>query len=222
MKALDVLKLLNKSYGYSDLRKTNDGKPYLGVSFPELKTIANQINKDNPNEFLESNDFSIYELEIIQAMVIGKIKDYQIGKKYFLKQAKIASSWSVVDALCQKFILTKRHREDMFKEIVKFADSKKEFKQRIAAVLLLSHYLEEKYLEKAFSILKNLKNEHYYAKMGVAWAVATYFTYFPKQTLAFLENSNLETWTHNKAIQKIKESFKISDLNKKKAEELKR
>ena len=79
-------------------------KPSLGISYPTLKQISKIIMASDPFQFLESNDFSIYELEILQTYVIGQIKDKDLGIKYFNAFAPIAKEWSVVDSLCQKFI----------------------------------------------------------------------------------------------------------------------
>lgn len=222
MNANIVLKSLKKEFGVGSLKYNEDRKPYLGISFPNLKLKADEISKANPIEFLDSNDLSVYELEILQAMVIGKLKDFALAKKYFLKLAPKAKSWSVVDALCQKFILTKKHREEMFEVVLKFANKNSEFEQRIASVLLLSHFIEEEYLERSFKVFNILNHDGYFAKMGKAWAITTFYTKFPKETLTYMKNNKLDRWTLNKAIQKIDESFRIRDQDKAKAKELRK
>lgn len=46
--------------------------------------------------------------------------------------------------------------------------------------------------------------------MGNAWLIAECYIKFPKQTLKLLENKSLNSWTHDKAIQKIRESYRVS------------
>jgi 3-methyladenine DNA glycosylase AlkD len=134
----------------------------------------------------------------------------------------LAKEWSTVDSLCQKFIIAKKHRDEVLPLLIKYSNSKDEYLQRVVAVMLLSHYLEDEYIEKVFDLLSKLNHQGYFTKMAVAWALATVMTYYPKECLAYMKSSKLDKWTHNKAIQKMKESFRISDDNKLKLESLKK
>jgi 3-methyladenine DNA glycosylase AlkD len=223
MKAKQALTHLKKNYKITTLKSgIENRKPFIGVSFPNLKMFANEIFKDNPLEFLDSNDFSVYELEILHSYVIGKLKDFNLSFKYFSNYAPLAKEWSTVDSLCQKFIIAKKHRDEVLPLLIKYSNSKDEYLQRIVAVMLLSHYLEDEYIEKVFDLLSKLNHQGYFTKMAVAWALATVMTYYPKECLAYMKSSKLDKWTHNKAIQKMKESFRISDDNKIKLESLKK
>jgi 3-methyladenine DNA glycosylase AlkD len=223
MKASLALASLKKKYNVKLLKtKVENRKQCLGICFPNLKLFANEIYKDNPTEFLDSNDLSLYELEILHTYVIGKLKDFKIAFKYFKEYAPKAKEWSTVDSLCQKFVITKKHRDEVLPLLLTYSKSKDEYLQRIVAVMLLSHYLEDEYLETVFNLLGKLNHEGYFTKMGVAWAFATVMTYYPRKCLEYLKESKLDKWTHNKAIQKMKESFRISDDYKQKLERLKK
>ena len=212
MKAKQALTHLKNKYKITTLKSgIENRKPYLGISFPNLKSFANEILKGNPLEFLDSNDFSVYELEILHTYVIGKLKDFNLAFKYFKDYAPSAKEWSTVDSLCQKFVIAKKHRDEVMQLLIKYSTSKDEYLQRIVAVMLLSHYLEDEYVEKVFEILSKLNHQGYFTKMAVAWALATVMTYYPKECLVYMKTSKLDKWTHNKAIQKMKESFRISD-----------
>jgi hypothetical protein len=119
-------------------------------------------------------------------------------------------------------VITKKHRDEVLPLLLTYSKSKDEFLQRIVAVMLLSHYLEDEHLETVFNVLGKLDHEGYFTKMGVAWAFATVMTYYPKEGLEYLKESKLDKWTHNKAIQKMKESLRISDDYKQKIERLKK
>ena len=212
MKAKQALTHLKNKYKITTLKSgIENRKPYLGISFPNLKSFSNEILKENPLEFLDTNDFSVYELEILHTYVIGKLKDFNLAFKYFKDYAPSAKEWSTVDSLCQKFVIAKKHRDEVMQLLIKYSTSKDEYLQRIVAVMLLSHYLEDEYVEKVFEILSKLNHQGYFTKMAVAWALATVMTYYPKECLVYMKTSKLDKWTHNKAIQKMKESFRISD-----------
>jgi len=223
MKAKQALTNLKNKYKITTFKSgIENRKPYLGISFPNLKSFANEIFKDNPLEFLDSNDFSVYELEILHTYVIGKLKDFNLAFKYFKDYAPLVKEWSTVDSLCQKFVIAKKHRDEVMQLLIKYSTSKDEYLQRIVAVMLLSHYLEDEYIDQVFEILSKLNHQGYFTKMAVAWALATVMTYYPKECLFYMKTSKLDKWTHNKAIQKMKESFRISDDYKFKLEGLKK
>jgi hypothetical protein len=47
-----------------------------------------------------------------------------------------------------------------------------------------------------------------------AWLISTCYVKFPEKTEAFLQDNSLSAWTHNKAIRKICEYFRVSDEDK--------
>ncbi|MCR4940242.1 MAG: DNA alkylation repair protein, partial [Treponemataceae bacterium] len=58
------------------------------------------------------------------------------------------------------------------------------------------------------------RGEDYYLKMMVAWYFATALAKQYDATLPLIEIRRLEPWTHNKAIQKAVESFRVTDEHK--------
>jgi len=60
----------------------------------------------------------------------------------------------------------------------------------------------------------NKKGEDYYIKMMIAWFFATALAKQYDAALPFIQNHRLEQWTHNKAIQKAIESFRVSEEHK--------
>ena len=54
----------------------------------------------------------------------------------------------------------------------------------------------------------------YYVDMMVAWYVATALAKRWEQTIPLIEGRRLPAWTHRKAIQKARESFRVPDERK--------
>ena len=53
------------------------------------------------------------------------------------------------------------------------------------------------------------------ARMGVAWAVSLCFIRFPERTMRWLRQAcPLDDWTYNKSLQKIVESYRVTDADK--------
>ena len=82
------------------------------------------------------------------------------------------------------------------------------------AVMLLSHFLTDDYIDRVLEILDETRCEAYYYRMGAAWAVATAMAKYRDKTLAFLKTTALDDWTYNKAIQKMLESYRVSPEDK--------
>lgn len=59
-----------------------------------------------------------------------------------------------------------------------------------------------------------LANPEYYVQMEVAWYFATALAKQWDDALPYIEKRKLDPWTHNKAIQKSIESFRVSDEHK--------
>ena len=114
---------------------------------------------------------------------------------------------------------------------MQYAASRWEFEVRVVAVMLMSHYLNDEYTGRVIEVLDSLytgatpsKDDFYYAKMGVAWAVATVAAKYPQKCLDYMKSpdNRLDAWTFNKSIQKMCESFRVSDRMKEEMRKLRR
>ena len=76
--------------------------------------------------------------------------------------------------------------------------------------------------EEVMSICSGICHDGYYVKMAVAWTLQVCYVKFPGQTRHLLENNCMDNFTHNKAIQKIRESYQVSREEKEKLNRLKR
>ena len=189
-------------------------KPTLGVRIPELRKIAKRIAKEDYKWFLDNNPLDTFEMESLQAFVIGYAKD-DIGTilSYLRNFIPTIHDWSVNDSLCQTFKISEKYPKETFDVLMEFKDSHKEFEVRVIAIMLMSHYLNESYIDTVLSTLDALHTDDYYSRMGVAWAVATAMAKFPDKCLAYMNSSSnhLDDWTFNKAIQKMRESFRVDN-----------
>ena len=89
-----------------------------------------------------------------------------------------------------------------------------EFTQRFALKTLLAYYVEDKYLDTIFSFVNNANCDYYYVHMAAAWLVAEVLVKYYDKGVKFLSEQTLDKKTHNKAIQKALESYRLSDDRK--------
>ena len=107
--------------------------------------------------------------------------------------------------------------KDVFLEfLLSYAKIDDEYKQRVVAVMLMTYYLTDEYVDMTLKVIDSLKNEKYYCKMAVAWAIATAWAKQREKTYIYSldGNNTLDDWTYNKAIQKMLESYRVSDVDK--------
>jgi len=222
LKAQTVLEkyLLTESYEFKSL--VLNRKPYLGISYPRLKEISKDIIKENWIEFLDTNDCSIYELEILNTYVIGSIKKLDCALHYFDKMVYQANEWSVVDSLCQKFVIAKKHPNEVLGLLKNYSNVENEYVQRAVSVMLLSHYNNDQSINNSIEIIKGLNHPGYFNKMGIAWALATFMIHYPDKVLLYLTSQDCDIWIKNKTIQKVIESFRISNELKDRLRELRK
>ena len=50
----------------------------------------------------------------------------------------------------------------------------------------------------------------YYINMAEAWLVCEMYIKFPIETLGFIKDNKMNTFTHNKSISKIRDSYRVS------------
>ena len=95
----------------------------------------------------------------------------------------------------------------------KYITSKKEYEVRFVALMLMSYYLEDKYINIAFEIINKLYLVDYYSKMGVAWFLATAAINYPDLVYNYLDYSK-DIELKRMTVRKLRDSFRIDDKYK--------
>ena len=196
----------------------------LGVRLPILRKIAKEIyTQTDWQKFLKQNDFEYMEETMLQAMVIGLVKDEPENILKLVNDfvPKI-DNWSVCDSFCTGLKFVTKNQELVWEFIQPYFNSDKEYDIRFAFVILLEYFTNENYIDECLKRIDEFKDTRYYAQMACAWALSICYIKFPKKTLAYLKKSKLDNWTFNKGIQKICESLRVDKESKNKLKALKR
>jgi len=210
-----LIDVSDQKYRQFNISLCPGAKNIIGVKIPFIRTIAKEIYKENtwlPYLKLKPKYF---EEIMIQSMLIGFIKDdidtvIGLVKKFIPK----IDNWAVCDIFCSGLKITKKHRKTVWKFIQNYSDSKKEFELRFMIVMMLCYFLDDEYIHKVLEICDKIRIEGYYVKMAVAWTVATAYAKYPEITLTYLKKCNLDIFTFNKSLQKIRESYRVSQKDK--------
>lgn len=187
----------------------------IGVRVPELRKIAKEIASQDYEQFLKYVQDEYYEELLLQGLVIGYAKiSIQETFKYLKKFVPKINSWAVCDTTCSNLKITKKYIKEMWDFLEQYISSKNEYEIRFALVMYLNYYLTDEYIDLIFKKIDKITNKEYYVQMAIAWLIS--FAYIKQKEKAekYLQKNNLDTFTQNKSIQKICESFRVTDKDK--------
>ena len=186
------------------------GEEYaFGIRSPKLKEIAKTISKNDAEGFIKVCKNKYYDEIMIRAFVVASIKDEQRLVEESKKFIPLIRNWAICDGFCSALKMAKNKPYIFMPLIEKCLESEKEYDLRFACVMLLDHYITDEYIDYVLNVYTAVKSEYYYVKMAVAWGLSVCFTLYPEKTEKLLEQGSLDTFTHNKTIQKICESLRV-------------
>ncbi len=194
----------------------------LGIKIPLLRKIAKEISKTNYLEFLKLCKNTFYEEVLIEGLVIANIKDEKIFIEYFNEYIKKIDNWAICDSFCNSLKIVTKNPLKYFKLAKKLSLNKKEFISRTGLIIILNFYVKEEYLNDIFNTLDKINSNKYYINMAESWLICELYIHYPQETEKYLLNNNLNNFTHNKAISKIKDSYRVSKEQKNYLDTLKR
>jgi 3-methyladenine DNA glycosylase AlkD len=196
----------------------------LGVRLPMLRKIAKRIAKQEDSlEFIQSDKKDIFEMILLEGMVLSYLNKpfvelLPLTEKFLDK----VDNWAQIDSTVCDFKNIKNEKKEVLKVVKKWLKSDEEFVVRSGLVMLLAHYIEKDNLGMIFKLSQSVKNDAYYVFMANAWLISVCMAKFPEETIQFFKNNKLDAKTHNKAIQKSRESFRVSKDHKALIKELKK
>jgi 3-methyladenine DNA glycosylase AlkD len=158
---------------------------------------------------------------ILEGLVIAYSKNDLTKKLEHLKKyiPKI-NNWMINDTVCSTIKLSNSEQEIMWNFIQPYLKSENQFEVRFAVTTMLVNFLTDEYVDNVIQELNKVKNNGYYAEMAIAWTLAEIGIKFNDKAMKYLKGkNNLDKFTYNKTLQKMRESFRISPEQK---EELKR
>lgn len=196
----------------------------IGVRLPVLRKLAKEIARGDWRTFLEKEaEDECFEEIMLKGMVIGYVKtDFEELLCFVADFIPKIDNWSVCDSFCIGLKFTKKNKARMWDFLQPYLTSINEYEIRFGVVMLLDFYIEEEYIERVLQLLDNIKHDGYYVKMAVAWAISICYVKLPEPTMLYLLNNTLDIFTYNKALQKIKESYRVDQETKKMLQSMKR
>ncbi len=193
----------------------------IGIRTPELKKYAKELVKDNNYiSFISDLPHKYFEENQLHAFIISEIKDYDKCIEYINKFLPYINNWATCDQMSPKIF--KKYTNKLLDQINIWIKSNKTYTIRYSILILMRYYLDDNFKKEYLEKVCNIESEEYYVNMMRAWYYATALAKQYKDTIVYIENNKLDTWTHNKTIQKARESYRITKEQKEYLKGLKR
>ena len=189
-----------------------DSKTIIGVRTPDLRNLAKELIKDDYSAFLNNLPHKYFDENQLHAFIISEIKDYDECIKYINSFLPYVDNWATCDQMSPKIF--KKHTDKLLNEIKNWLKSKETYTIRFGIGMLMQYFLDSKFKEEYLEWVSSIKSEEYYVRMMIAWYFATALAKQYESALPYIENKKLDIWSHNKAIQKSIESYRVTDEHK--------
>lgn len=194
----------------------------IGVRAPHIEKLARELISGDWRAFLDDAPDDVLEVLFLKCAAIGggqmPLSERFERIRSFLPKV---DNWAVCDTLMGRLRPAPNELAAWFEFIEPYFTDEREFFARFAAVMMI-RFSDPDWIDRALQGLARVRQKDYYARMGVAWALSHLYVDFPAEVEDLLRRETLETWTHNKTIQKIVESFRVDEDAKRALKALKR
>ena len=192
---------------------TVEASSVIGARTPQLRSYAKDLLKEGTYEaFLQDLPHKYFDENQLHAFVLSGIKDYEICMEELCRFLPYVDNWATCDQMSPKVF--KKHKPELLEQIGKWIKSDETYTVRFAIGMLMEHFLDADFDPVYPEMVAAVRSEEYYVNMMIAWYFATALAKQYDAILPFLEEKKLDTWTHNKAIQKSVESYRITPEQK--------
>lgn len=197
----------------SSLIPTVDKETVIGVRTPQLRKLAKELSKDpDIGVFLRTLPHNYYEENNLHGLIIEGMKDYDKCIAEMELFLPYIDNWATCDIISPKVF--KKHLPELLDEIKVWIGLDHTYTIRFGIEMLMSFYLDDRFKPEYPEMVAGVKSEEYYVNMMIAWYFATALAKQYDAVIPFIEGKRLDKWTHNKAIQKSVESYRITPEQK--------
>jgi 3-methyladenine DNA glycosylase AlkD len=190
-----------------------DPETIIGVRLPAIKKLAKELKgSDEAAAFLKALPHEYYEENHLHSFILSDIRDFDEAVAQVEIFLPYINNWAVCDSTRVKAFQKNPGR--IMPHIERWIGSERTYTVRFAILCLMNGFLGEYFEASQLDMVAAVKSEEYYVRMMVAWYYATALAKQYESAVRVIEEGRLERWTHNKAIQKAIESYRVSEEHK--------
>ena len=192
---------------------TIDSESMIGVRTPSLRKLAREYGRrEEIDEFLQDLPHMYFDENQLHAFIISGIKDFETCIMCVEKFLPYVDNWATCDQMSPTVF--KKKRQELLPFIREWMRADRIYTVRFGIGMLMQHYLDEDLDPSYPEMVAGIKSEEYYISMMVAWYFATALAKQYDTVLPYIEEKRLDSQTHNRAIQKAVESYRITPEQK--------
>ncbi|MDD4115450.1 MAG: DNA alkylation repair protein [Massilibacteroides sp.] len=185
----------------------------LGVRMPALKKLAKEVSADpDVMAYLDNAEYTTYEHILLYGLVVGQLKKVSLDTVFHYLDPLILKfdNWAHVDTIVSSPQLFKKYPDELLVHFLPLKSHEGEFTKRTFVILLMDYFMDEGHIDIVLKHLPEVKQGQYYVDMAIAWAISVALVKFYDKAVLLLEQKAFSKFVQNKAIQKARESYRIS------------
>ena len=193
----------------------------IGVRLPQMRKLAKELRgSEKAAAFLQVLPHEYYEENHLHSFLLCEIKDFDTAMKEIERFLPYVDNWAVCDSIRLKAF--NKNPERLIPYIDKWIKSDRTYTVRFGILCLMNIFLDDHFDPAYPEKVAVIRSDEYYVNMMIAWYFATALAKQYEAAIPFIEQNRLDRWTHNKAIQKSVESYRVTDEHKAYLKTLKR
>lgn len=184
---------------------------FIGVRTPVLRRLAKQLAKEPvASDFLAELPHRYFDENQLHAFLVAETKDFRLCMQQTEAFLPYIDNWATCDQFSPRVF--GRHKAELLPSIMRWLGDERPYVVRFGIGMLMQHFLKEEFREEYPVMVASVASEHYYVRMMQAWYFATALVWQWDTALSCL--SELDDWTRRKAIQKARESYRLTEEQK--------
>lgn len=185
----------------------------IGVRLPALRKLAKGLKgTDEAAAFLGVLPHAYLEEYHLHCFLLSYERDFDTALAQLERFLPYVDNWAVCDSIRMKAF--EKQPERALPHIRRWLGSDHTYTVRCAVMCLMNYFLNERYDEEYPDMVAAIRSDEYYVNMMIAWYFATALAKQYDSAVRYIEDNRLDKWTHNKAIQKAIESYRVTDEHK--------
>ena len=211
----ELFRLQDLKYREMQIRILPSVKPerIIGVRTPALRQLAKALARSGEADpFLAVLPHAYFEEDQLHAFLLSGMKDYGECLRALNRFLPYVDNWATCDQMSPAVF--RKHRPELRDSIREWTASGETYTVRFGIKMWMDHFLDADFSPDVLEEAAAVRSGEYYVNMMAAWFFATALAKRYEAALPYIENRRLDKWTHNKAIQKAIESFRITPEQK--------
>ena len=185
----------------------------LGVRMPALRSLAKRLAKDaGKNVFYADLPHGYYDEDNLHGCLIAGEKDFDRVISLLDAFLPYIDNWATCDMLSPAVF--RCHKAALLPHIRRWMASPHVYTCRFGILNLMRHFLDDGFCADYLAWVAAIPTEAYYLETMVAWYFATALAKQYDATLPYLTERRLDAGAHRRAIQKARESFRLTPEQK--------